>query len=1014
MILTVDSNLLKLESDWSYTQSDHCAVIVKLGSTTKRKFDKIVRIDTFFMNNVLLKHKFITELNEKMAQLTETNLNPHQKLEYLKMSIRSTALDIASNYKKERNKEMSDLRRDITFWQTSFENAADESFKSFAMVKLDEAICKRDKLLDNVGEFICNRLKTKWYQEGEKGTKYFLNMQKAKGNKTELNSLLVNNQEIDNPTEIDREVEEFYKKLYEKGDSKQKNKNNLPNFLTNLIEANPSNISSINTPLTLTDLRNTLDSCKDSAPGPDGIPYSIIKLTWSLFGPLLLNSWTYSLAIGSLTHSHEESYLKHLPKEGKDLKLLKNWRPITLSNCDFKVITKTFASKLSKNLEKVISQNQTAYMKDRQITDNLHILQYVTEKSNLLDCESMIVSLDAEKAFDSVEHWYLREVLKKIGLNDFIKIFDLIYRDQKVAIHINKREAGHYKIKNGVKQGDALSCILFILAIEPLLRNINLDRSIKSVKLNDIIIPNALAYADDVACIIHPDQNNLQKIFNHYQNMSDLSGLNLNADKTEIIVNTNDQSNFELEYNLTKVNIIPYKNMKVNGLFIGYDSAEVRLKNFNKIYSSMEKQLRVWSMRGLSLMGKIQIYKTFGLSQILYICTTVMLSKAEDNQLNNLIYKFIWNRNMDNNKAPDRIKRSILKSNVRDLGFGMVDFQEVVMSIRIKNVLRLLANPETPLGNIIRKNLNTSTIKISCLRTIRSTIDIAINKIRDIWSNTIKNQIKEGYTTPTLLDIILNEYVGNVVYPRFKNKRLTLAHRHDRLIELYKLDRNHTIFKKIDKNIMILLKLAPNNYNPTNPTNCLCFPVKNKFRNPSDITSKDIRQAFKQPSTKTYKMIASPNEDTLTQLGHLISRLTNVRTKTTILRAIHGDIYCGTRLKKFGMTDSDACPRCDIPETIAHQLKECIYATKIWEICSSLTGIKIINLDQVLGHDSMHDRTSLTLHSEIIRQLMAIERPTKDPHNLIKTTIERLSIIEKGITKFQINNMQKELKLKLT
>ena len=118
-----------------------------------------------------------------MAQLTETNLNPHQKLEYLKMSIRSTALDIASNYKKERNKEMSDLRRDITFWQTSFENAADESFKSFAMVKLDEAICKRDKLLDNVGEFICNRLKTKWYQEGEKGTKYFLNMQKARGNK---------------------------------------------------------------------------------------------------------------------------------------------------------------------------------------------------------------------------------------------------------------------------------------------------------------------------------------------------------------------------------------------------------------------------------------------------------------------------------------------------------------------------------------------------------------------------------------------------------------------------------------------------------------------------------------------------------------------------------------------------------------------------------------------------------------------------------------------------------------
>ena len=91
--------------DWSYTQSDHCALVVKLGETTRRKYDKIVRIDTFFMSNVLLKHKFTSELRSKMEQIQETNMNPHQKLEYLKMSIRSTALEIASNYKKERNAE---------------------------------------------------------------------------------------------------------------------------------------------------------------------------------------------------------------------------------------------------------------------------------------------------------------------------------------------------------------------------------------------------------------------------------------------------------------------------------------------------------------------------------------------------------------------------------------------------------------------------------------------------------------------------------------------------------------------------------------------------------------------------------------------------------------------------------------------------------------------------------------------------------------------------------------------
>lgn len=180
-------------------------------------------------------------------------------------------------------------------------------------------------------------------------------------------------------------VEEFYQKLYEKGSSKLTNAANLKPFLRNLEKLDAVNIDEINKPLTISDLRNTLNSCRDSAPGPDGIPYSIIKLTWNFFGPILLDSWNYANLTGNLTHSHEDSYLKLLPKEGKDLKLLKNWRPITLSNCDIKIITKTLSNKLSKNLNNVISQSQTAYMKERQITDNLHILQYAVEKCADLD-----------------------------------------------------------------------------------------------------------------------------------------------------------------------------------------------------------------------------------------------------------------------------------------------------------------------------------------------------------------------------------------------------------------------------------------------------------------------------------------------------------------------------------------------------------------------------------------------------------------------------------------------------
>ena len=96
------------------------------------------------MSNAVLRNKFQVEVTARMKQIAETNMNPHQKLEFLKMSIRSIAIEIATNYKKERNNPIDNLRKDIKFWQSAFETAATGSFKATARDRLDEAICKRD------------------------------------------------------------------------------------------------------------------------------------------------------------------------------------------------------------------------------------------------------------------------------------------------------------------------------------------------------------------------------------------------------------------------------------------------------------------------------------------------------------------------------------------------------------------------------------------------------------------------------------------------------------------------------------------------------------------------------------------------------------------------------------------------------------------------------------------------------------------------------------------------------
>ena len=998
-------------ADWSITTSDHAAVITTLKvPNVPRIRSRITRIDTTFTSNIELRHKFLREIDEQMSQVSETSLNPHGKLEFLKVCIRSVALDIAMNFKKECETEFNDLKTRIKFWQTALENSTEQAYTELAIRNLDESIAKRDKYLATRGKYLSERSKSKWYQEGERSTKYFLNLNKAKNNRSEMTELMIDGTCINEPGKINEYVEGFYRKLYEKGDTKSQNSPLLVDFLKEL-ETIPILVSSkLDQPITPDELFETLKTCSDSAPGPDGIPYSLIKLTWKHFGKLLADSWTLAQNTGILAPSHTSSYLRLLPKEGKDKMVLKNWRPITLSNCDLKLITKTLSWRLAKTVTNTISPNQTAYMKDRQISDNLHIMQYSLEQSD----DGMLVSLDAEKAFDSLEHWYIKEILNKIGLGNFVKIFDTLYKNQRVDIVLNGSKAGQYCIRNGVKQGDALSCILFILGIEPLLRKINSDPTIKGITINGKNMPKALAYADDIACLIKPEEYSLQQIFNHYEVLTRVSGLKLNADKTEII-SKGGNSTFKAKYNGTNVMINICDRIKVNGIVLSYDFEAARKINIEKLTEMVELQLKSWCKRNLSLLGKIQIFKTFGLSQILYKLTVLHINKSEAKKLTNLIYKFIWNRKMDANKAPDRIKRKTMTGKIKSLGFGMLDFREVVEGIRLKNVIRLLNQKDSPLSKIIKDNIANSLFRLKAVHPIRPTIDSSLKLLGDIWIDCLKEN--DYAHDDRLRKLIGAEYVGNLIQNKFRKNKLIRRHRHDTINEILTEVSNPTpIIQKLDPRIGNFLNSLRSNQNTTisSSIDYSLFPLKGKFVEGSKVTSSLIRKLISESHEIHPKLIISKDCNAIKALGNKISTLTNSKLKSILLRCIHGDVYCRERMHRFGMVDDNTCSRCSEIETTSHLLFECQYVRNLWNQISNLTGIAVISMDQVLGIDPKHDKVTLTIHAETLRRILAIERPMIEIDCLLKSIIKNLNILEKGVTKYQTSKMLEFLDENLT
>lgn len=153
------------------------------------------------------------------------------------------------------------------------------------------------------------------------------------------------------------------------------------------------------------------------SPGNDGLTAEFYKYFWEDLGDSLVNCFNEAYDKGTLPCSQRQSVITLLDKN-KDRLLLKNWRPISLLNTDYKIVSKTLANRLTEILPSVIRSNQAGYVKGRNISDNIrtvydtmHILK-AQNRSGILAC------VDFEKAFDSIEWNYLVRVLEKFNFGN--------------------------------------------------------------------------------------------------------------------------------------------------------------------------------------------------------------------------------------------------------------------------------------------------------------------------------------------------------------------------------------------------------------------------------------------------------------------------------------------------------------------------------------------------------------------------------------------------------------------
>ena len=178
---------------------------------------------------------------------------------------------------------------------------------------------------------------------------------------------------------------------------------------------------------------------------------------------------------------------------------------------------------------------------------------------------------------------------------------------------------------------------LFVLAVETLAISIRTNVKIKGIKIGDEET-KLLQYADDTTAVLS-DINFASELFQSLKLFERLSGLKVNSSKTEGLwigsLKNNQSKPLGIKW--------PDEPIKALGAFFTYDPNQLHEKNFREKLDSVKKLINIWSSRGLSLYGKVTIIKSLLLSKLIYISSLLPISKSVIQELNKLIFKFLWN-----------------------------------------------------------------------------------------------------------------------------------------------------------------------------------------------------------------------------------------------------------------------------------------------------------------------------------------------------------------------------------
>jgi len=204
------------------------------------------------------------------------------------------------------------------------------------------------------------------------------------------------------------------------------------------------------------------------SPGLDGVNFGFIKELWQILKDDIMRFITEFHRNGKLARGINTTFIALIP-EVENLHKLNDFRPISLVSCLYKILAKVLENRLRLVVDKVISESQSVFVKDRQILDGVLITNEVVDEARKLKKELLLFKVDFEKAYDSVNWKYLDEVMSRMSfLVLWWKWIKECVSTATTSVLVNGSPTEEFPLERALRQGDPLSPFLFLLVAEGL------------------------------------------------------------------------------------------------------------------------------------------------------------------------------------------------------------------------------------------------------------------------------------------------------------------------------------------------------------------------------------------------------------------------------------------------------------------------------------------------------------------------------------------------------------------